>query len=98
MRERRRAPTREDAETMAIQAIGFLAADEDLFLRFVNLTGLSIEEIKGRMSDAALLGAVLDFILADERLLLAFAEAMDLPPEAPLAARRTLPGAPVDSW
>ena len=83
---------------MAIRAVGFLAADEDLFLRFVNLTGLSIDEIKVRMNDSALLGAVLDFILADERLLLAFADAMDLPPEAPLAARRMLPGAPVDSW
>jgi len=81
----------EDAQTVALKAIAFIAADEDLLPRFVALTGCGQDEIRSRIGDPGFLGGVLDFVLADEPTLLAFAEAAELPPETPMAARSLLP-------
>ena len=81
----------EDAQTVALKAIAFIAADEELLPRFVALTGCGADEIKSRIADPAFLGGVLDFILGDEPTLLAFAEAEQFAPETPMAARHKLP-------
>ena len=81
----------DDAQTVALKAIAFVAADEELFSRFVALTGCGLDDIKSRIGDAAFLGGVLDFILADEPTLLAFVAAEELAPETPMAARSKLP-------
>ena len=81
----------EEAEAVALKAIAFIAADEELLPRFVALTGCGADEIRARIGDPAFLGGVLDFILGDEPTLLAFAEAAELAPETPMAARSKLP-------
>jgi len=81
----------DDAQTVALKAIAFIAADEDLLPRFVALTGSGLDEIKSRIGDPAFLGGVLDFILNDEPTLLAFVAAEELAPETPMAARLRLP-------
>jgi hypothetical protein len=81
----------EDAQTVALKAVAFLAADEELLPRFVALTGSGLDEIRSRIGDPSFLGGVLDFILADEPTLLAFVEAEQLAPETPMAARHKLP-------
>ena len=81
----------EDAQAVALQAIAFIAGDEELLPRFVGLTGCGQDEIRGRIGEDSFLGGVLDFILGDEATLLAFAEASGLSPEAPMAARARLP-------
>jgi hypothetical protein len=83
--------SRDEAEAVALKAIAFIAADEELRQRFVALTGCGADEIRARIGDPAFLGGVLDFILGDEPTLLAFAEAADLAPETPMAARSKLP-------
>lgn len=91
---RLRTPPRlgaEDAQAVALKALAFIAGDDALMSRFVALTGCGLEDIKARMADNGFLGAVLDFLLADEPSLLAFAEAEDLAPETPMLARRLLP-------
>lgn len=91
-----RAPrlTRDEAETIAVQAVGFLASREDHFLRFVALTGMTVDGVRASLGDGAVLGAVLDFVLADEALLLEFAAAAGIAPDRPARARALLPGAP----
>ena len=42
------------------------------------------------MSDPGYLGAVLDYLLADERYLLAFTDRIGIAPELPYRARRML--------
>lgn len=81
----------EEAEAVAFKAIAFIAADDDLLSRFVALTGCGADEIKARLKEPSFLGGVLDFILADEPTLLAFAEAAELGPDTPMAARMRLP-------
>lgn len=80
----------QDAQAVALKVLAFLAADDSLFSRFVSLTGCGLDDIKARMADDGFLGAVLDFLLADEAALLAFAEAHGLAPETPMLARMKL--------
>ena len=93
MRDRQRpAPLdRDGAVAIAAQALAFVAAEDDRLGRFLALTGLTPDALKAGLAEPALLGAVLDHVLSDEALLLAFAEAAGLPPEIPALARRRLP-------
>ncbi|MBL8805521.1 MAG: DUF3572 domain-containing protein [Rhodospirillales bacterium] len=85
----------ENAETVAIQALGWIAADEDRLARFMALAGLSVTELRVRAAEPEFLGGVLDFILESEPLLIEFASVAGLKPDAIVRLRRELPGAPV---
>jgi hypothetical protein len=85
------------AETLALNTLAFLARDADALLRFLTLSGLEIEDLRERAGEPELLAALLDFVLADEALLTAFAADEKINPQAVRAARRALPGAPEES-
>lgn len=80
-----------DAELVAIRALGFISADDDLLSRFVSLTGCGLDEVRARIGDPGFLGAVLDFLLGDEAAVLGFAEATGQHPETAMLARLKLP-------
>lgn len=86
----------EEAQIMALKALGFLAADPDRFGRFLALTGLGPEAIRSAAREPSFLGGVLDHLLSDESLLLIFAEENEAPPERIVQLRRKLPGAHLD--
>ena len=71
---------RESAETIAVQALGFLAADETRLERFLALSGLGPENLREAASGPGFLAAVLDHVAGDESLLLAFAAEQGLDP------------------
>jgi len=90
-----------DAETVALQALAFLAADDERLEQFLALTGMAPDQLRAGLSEsagrAAILGAVLDHLLGWEALLLDFAAEAGLPPESIPRLRRHLPGAaPLD--
>ena len=85
-----------EAETMALKALTHLAGDPDALLRFLTLSGLTIEDLRERAGDPELLAAVMDFVLADDRISAEFADAENLRPEMLHAIRRALPGAAGD--
>lgn len=85
--------TPDEAETVAIRAIEFLATDEERLGRFLVLTGLGPGDLAAGMRDAGFLAGTLDHILSDETLLFLFCDHAGLAPEAPGRARRALPGA-----
>ncbi len=72
-RERRKAPS-VDAQAVAIDALGFLAADQELLERFLDLTGLRADEIRVAATQPGFLVGVLDFVLAHEPTLIAFCQ------------------------
>ncbi|HLO78770.1 MAG TPA: DUF3572 domain-containing protein [Magnetospirillum sp.] len=80
----------EDAQAVALRALTFLAGDDALLSRFVSLTGCGLDDIRARMGDNGFLAAVLDFLLADEATLVAFAQAEGMAPETPALARMKL--------
>jgi hypothetical protein len=81
-----------DPESLALQALAYIAGDDERLERFIGLTGIAPGSLRDLARDPAGLGAVLDYLLGWEPLLLEFAEAHALPPESVAVARRKLPG------
>ncbi len=93
------APMREaEAEALAIRALTWMAADADLIGSFLAAAGAGPAELRARAADPEFLGFVLDFLLADEEALLAFAAAERIRPDLPLRARAALPGGDAPAW
>lgn len=84
------------AETLALQALAWLAADTDRLSRLMAATGLSPDDLRSRASDPVFLRGLLEHLLGDEPSLLAFAADADRPPEDVLRAVVALGGQP--SW
>jgi hypothetical protein len=88
----------ESAELLGLQALGWIAAQPELAERFLSASGASEQELRSRAADPEFLGFVLDFLLADEDALLAFAREAGVPPDRPLRARVALPGGALPHW
>ena len=84
---------RDAASAVAIMALSFLAEDDGRLHRFMGWTGLCADDLGDAPGDPAVLGGVLDYLLAHEPLLVAFAEHAGIAPEEPARARQALPGA-----
>jgi Protein of unknown function (DUF3572) len=84
------------AETLALKGLAFLAAEGETIDRFLEVSGIRPDDLRERADDPLVLAAVLDFLLADDKLLLAFAEGEGVDPKVVHAARRALPGAAPD--
>lgn len=80
------------APELALRALAWLAQDDERVARFLALTGLDGTEVRKLIGDRAFQLAVLDHLASDEAMLLAFAGAESLPPEAVGRARRKLGG------
>jgi hypothetical protein len=87
----------EGAETVAIDALGFLAAEPERLARFLALSGLGPHNLRQAAVSPGFLAAVLDHLAADEPLLLAFAAAQGISPAAVIRARDTLSGPAMES-
>ena len=79
---------------MAVQALTYLAGEPEQLARFLALTGIGPQAIRTAATDPQFLAGVLDFVVGDERLLVAFAEHIQMKPEAVLRAQAVLSGAP----
>jgi len=88
----------ESAQTVALQALGWLATQDDAFHAFLGASGLGHSDLRDRADDPEMLGAILDFLLSDEALLIAFCTDVGLPPETPMQARAALPGGDTPFW
>lgn len=84
---------REQAETLALQALAWLASDPERLGDFMALTGLGPTDLRASAADPQFLAGVLDHLLGDEAALTAFADWAGIPPQDPALARRALPGA-----
>ncbi len=76
----------------AIAALGFLAADPERLARFLALSGLGPHNLRRAAASPAFLGAVLDYLADDEKLLVAFAEERGWRPADVSRARESLAG------
>lgn len=80
----------EGAEILALQALGWLAGDETRLERFLALSGLDGATLRAEAGNRDTLRAVMDFLLADEELLLDFCEIAQIAPRDFPAYRRRL--------
>lgn len=89
---------RESAETIAAQALAWVAGDPERLNGFLNLSGLSPGELMAQASDPRILGAVLDFVMTEDRLVIEFCDEVGLAYTVPQMARAALPGGEVWHW
>lgn len=86
------------AEIVALQALSWLASEEDLLPVFLGTTGASIEDLRERAADADFLGSVLDFLMNDDAWVMRFCDSVNLSYETPMHARAALPGGGQRYW
>ncbi|MEM1232509.1 MAG: DUF3572 domain-containing protein [Pseudomonadota bacterium] len=86
------------AETIALTALGWLAAHDDLMPVFLGSTGATIDDLRAQAGDADFLGSVLDFILMDDAWVVELCDAQSWKYEDLAAARAALPGGAQVNW
>lgn len=82
----------EDDAALALHALGWILNDEPRAERLLGLTGLDPDSLRASLGEQATLAAILSFLTAHEADLIACAEALDVTPEALVAAARRLEG------
>jgi hypothetical protein len=85
-------PTREAAETLAIAALGFIAEDPQSLSRFLDISGITVQQIRTAAREPGFLAGVLEHMLTDETLLLAFARGAGIDPAEVARAAGALGG------
>ena len=90
--------TTENAEAMAIRVLSWLLSNPELLPTFLGTTGASESDLRQRLSDAEFLASVLDFLTSDDSWLKKCCDALELEYEAPMNARRLLPGGAPVHW
>jgi hypothetical protein len=85
-------PSRQAAETLAIQALAFIAEEPDGLGAFIARIGIGPDRIRDAARAPDFLAGVLEHMLADESLLLAFAGSAGLDPAEIAPARCALGG------
>lgn len=88
----------QSAETVALQALAWIAGNEDLLPLFLNATGASADDLRRGATRPEFLGSVLDFLLMDDAWIVAFCDAVGLNYQVPMQARAGLPGGEAVHW
>jgi hypothetical protein len=84
--------SRKAAESLAIQALSFIAADPERLGRFLAATGIGPGDIRAAAREPLFLAGVLDHIASDESLLTGFAADANANPREVERAQTTLSG------
>jgi Protein of unknown function (DUF3572) len=75
---------------LAIQALAFIAEEPERLNLFLSTTGIAPAEIRTAAREPGFLAGVLEHMLADESLLIAFADSVGIDPAAVARARSAL--------
>lgn len=86
--------TSEEAETLALKALAFLASEPERLEPFLAATGLGPTTLRSAAQEPGFLLGVLDHLCASDSLLLEFAGNLSLSPEMVAQAREILAGPP----
>jgi len=81
-----------DPKETAIAVLGWLAGEPDMLSRFLALSGLQADQLRGAVNDPGFLAGLIDFVMAHEPSLMAFCEATGAQPETVAAAWHRLSG------
>ena len=75
---------------MAIQALTFIAEEPDRLARFLDVTGIAPAQIRAAARERGFLAGVLEHMLGDESLLIAFASSAGIDPAEVARGRAAL--------
>ncbi len=90
--------TQDAAETVAVAALVWIAADPERATAFLATSGASVSDLRAGAQDPAFLGFVMDFLLGDDQAVIAFAGHHGCHPEEVMQARAALPGGDLPHW
>lgn len=88
----------DSAETIALQALGWLAGNDELLPVFLGSTGAALSDLVAGAGDPVFLASVLDFLLMDDAWVVACCDAQGLPYPALMEARAAFPGGAQFHW
>ncbi|WP_374764981.1 DUF3572 domain-containing protein [Yunchengibacter salinarum] len=88
----------EQAEALALEAVGFIFAEDMLKDRFLDLSGLDAAAIRAQVQDRDFLASVLEFLVNFEPDLIAFSAHAGQSPGHVVAAWRRLGGGAGQEW
>ena len=89
---------REDAETVALKILAWMAADDEMLRHFCAASGVEPSELSVAAREPEFLAGVLDFLCLDDAWVTRFAAETGTPPESPARARAALPGGDLPHW
>ena len=78
----------ENAEILALEALGWLAGDETALGRFLDQSGIDAPSLRAGAGTPEMAAAIFDFLLGHEEFLLRFCEDAQIAPRDVHAARR----------
>jgi hypothetical protein len=84
--------TSEDAQTLALKALSFVINSDGALERLMELSGLDPVTLRERAAEPEILTSLLDFLLADEGLLVDFCHGESVDPKDVHMARHLLGG------
>ncbi|KZK79594.1 DUF3572 domain-containing protein [Pseudovibrio ascidiaceicola] len=84
--------TEDTAQEIAIGALTFLGSEPEQLGRFLSLAGIGPQEIRDAAAEPGFLAGVLEFLMQDEQLLLAYTESVGVRPTMIAAAHLKLAG------
>jgi hypothetical protein len=82
----------DDAEAIALQALAYLADDPQRLSRFLALTGSDLGELRETAKMAEFQASMLEYMMGDESLLLAFCQEAGIDPATIAPAHALLSG------
>jgi len=88
----------EIAETIALKALGWLAANEELLPVFMGASGSGTDDMRNRATEPEFLCSVLDFLMMDDAWVVEFCDTNSLSYDQPMQARQSLPGGAHVNW
>ena len=82
--------TKEQAEIVAIQALGYLAGAPEELEKFISVTAMDSNDLTKCAHSADGLAGILDYVCQDESILLGFCSEYDIRPDDPMRALHAL--------
>lgn len=86
------------AQDLAVQALGYMAADAEMIEGFLAATGLRLDDLRRAGQSPEFAGAVLDFLAEDDQRILGFAQSLGIDPVRVQRARTLLAGPGSEGW
>jgi len=87
---RNQSTNKEEAEPLALSALGWTLSDPPRAQRLLALTGLTPDDLRSRLAEPSVLAEILRFLEGHEPDLVACADALEVTPEQLVEARRSL--------
>ena len=88
----------EQAETLALGTLEWIANDPEVTGQFLGWSGASIDDLRNAGSSPELMLAILEFILLQDDWVIGASEHLGLPPEKFASIKFALPGGEEAHW